>query len=78
MKGIHNYYLLLSGFALSLLLTACQSRAKEKFTLERSYYYTIRASIGGNMFSGDGPTRFELKPKAARRICFVIYLKNRT
>ncbi|TYZ06278.1 hypothetical protein FY528_18745 [Hymenobacter lutimineralis] len=50
-----------------LILLGCESKPNERFTIERSYNYTIRASIGGSFFSDNGSTHFELKPKFLRR-----------
>ena len=65
-----NPYLLLISVFVILTHAGCEPRSDEKFTIERSYYYTIRASINGNNFSGDGPTHFELRPKNRRRVRF--------
>ncbi|RSK48513.1 hypothetical protein [Hymenobacter rigui] len=66
----YNSYALLLSVITALLLFGCESKSNEQFTVKRDYSYTIRASISGNIFSGDGPTYLELRPKHRRRMKF--------
>lgn len=67
MKALREHCLTFISVLAILFTSGCQSNANEGFTIERSYSYTIRASISGNPFSSEGPTQFELKPKPWRR-----------
>lgn len=72
MTGAHTYRLPLLSVLTGLLLIRCQPKAEEKFTLKRSYHYTIIASIGGNPIN-KGFTQFELRPRNRRRWKFHLF-----